>query len=465
MKTKHLGLAVLSTAALLLGGCVGGNGKTEVLFWAPFGSGYTTALNNLIDEFNATRDDFTVKCESQGSYKNIQTNITNSLTTRSYPNFALGYPDHFAGYIKSSIMLELDDYIAAYDEAHAEELSAMGYESIIDDYYPQYMDENLNLKFDASGKGYVMGLPFNKSTELLSYNGYMFDYIQYVDPTITAIPDTYSDWLTVGQKIRQIIIENQETALAGKKLFGTFDDDGKASNFEIADKETKSIAGKEQLLDCSLVNATNFKVFTWNDLDNMFITLVRQFGGQYTEYTQNDMKVYKHGFATFWDDNNREKTRLALQTIDDLHNARVFGTASELTGGDKDTASDPFISNQVFAIASSSGGLSYNLNKNTTRVRLHTVPYYDADHKFVISHITLVITSLLSPKVQIWVYLTKVQMNKSNIASMLWSQCPLVIYKLNGQVKLVIIQPVNPLWNPIHIKHSYLLLMEIDNLF
>ena len=381
MKVHKIGLGLLASATLVLAGCTGDQNK--VTFWAPFGSGYTTALNNLVNNFNKSQDRFTVEVSSKGSYKNIQKEITNSITTSSYPHFALGYPDHFAGYIDSSIMIELDDYIEAYDEAHAEELKAKGYESIIDDYYPQYMKENRELKFKPDGTGYTMGIPFNKSTEVLSYNGYMFDYVAANDPSVTEMPNTYAEWETFGQKVRDVIINNAETSLAGKRLFGTADDDGRASGFVVSTE--KSVAGKDLLLDCTYVNATNFKVLTWNDLDNMFITLVRQFGGTYTEYTQNDMKVYKHGWATFWDQNNKEKTKLALETIDNLHDKLIFGTASELTGGDSDTASDPFIQNNVFALVSSSGGLSYNLNKNTTRVRLHAVPYNTGDLKFVIS--------------------------------------------------------------------------------
>ncbi len=393
---KNLGLALLAATSILMAGCINNTPvgpdptptptkKDQVLFWAPFGSGYTTALENLIKNFNNKQETFQVKCESQGSYKNIQTNITNSITTATYPNFALGYPDHFAGYIKSSIMLTLDDFIENYDNEHKEELAALGYESIIDDYYPQYMDENLTLKFKPDGTGYVMGLPFNKSTELLSYNGYMFDYVQAMDATIEKVPETYAEWASIGAKIRNVVISNEATSLVGKKLFGTTDADGKASEFQVEPASTEKVEGKKLLLDCEYVNDTNFKVFTWNDLDNMFITLVRQFGGVYTSYTKNDMSVYKHGFAEFWNDENKANTKQALQVIDDLHNAKIFGTASELTGGDKDTASDPFIQNKVFALVSSSGGLSYNVNGNATRVRLQEIPYNTADHKHVIS--------------------------------------------------------------------------------
>lgn len=383
MKKKLFGLSLIATATLLLPACNGGN---DIVFWSPFGSGYTTQLNTLIESMNE-KNEFHVRVESKGSYPNIQAAITKSLSTHTFPHFALGYPDHFAGYINSQIMVELDEFIEAYDEKHADELQKMGYTSIIDDYYENYMQENKELKYDeVTGDPYVMGIPFNKSTEVLSYNGHMLDYMKSVDETI-ALPATYGEWLTFGRKVRQILIDDEATKIAGKYLYGAVDADGTASDFLLsATKLDKGDipAGKELIGDYSLVNATNFRVLSWHDLDNMFITLVRQWGGQYTSYTVQDRKTYKHGWATFWDDVNKEKTLAALETIDELHNAKIFGTGKEMTG-DEDDASGPFKDGKLFALVSSSGGLSYNVNKNKARVRIAAIPYYSDQYKFVIS--------------------------------------------------------------------------------
>ena len=380
MKNKKIiCVSLASTAALLLGGCAGG---ADVTFWAPFGSGYTTQLEVLVQRFNESDAGFTVGVESAGSYQNLQKNINNSLATRGFPNFTLGYPDHFAGYIKSGIMIELDGYVKQYDIEHKAELEALGYTSILDDFYQQYMTENYTLKYKGNtDEGYLMGIPFNKSTELLSYNGYMWNYVvANSELTDEDFPNTYAEWATVGATIRQVVLDN----LAGKVLFGTVDEEGTASNFEVKEKGTKTVEGKKLLLDCQYVNSTNFRVFSWNDLDNMFITLVRQFGGKYTEYTKEDRINYKKGFAVFFDGENKQKTIDALTVIDNLYKAGIFGTKKTIDPSAKN-ASDPFKNNLLFGLVSSSGGLSYNVSQNDTRVRLHTIPYQDETHKYVIS--------------------------------------------------------------------------------
>ena len=72
-------------------------------------------------------------------------NINATLNTGDYPNMANGYPDHFAGYAKNDALLDLTALINAYDEAHA---SVAGYTKLLDDYYPEYMKENKELKLN-----------------------------------------------------------------------------------------------------------------------------------------------------------------------------------------------------------------------------------------------------------------------------------------------------------------------------
>lgn len=382
-KQFKMGIAALALGVMpLVTACPGARGGSLIL-WSSFGSSYTTALTTLVERYMEQHPEIQIDNQSQGSYKQIQTNIMNSISTSSYPNFANGYPDHFAGYIKSGIQLGLDEYIEQWDSEHQDWLAEKGYTSIVDDYYPEYMDENKNLLFHTDGTPYIVGLPFNKSTEVLGYNGFMFDYLKSVDSSVTKIPETWAEWATFGPKLRAIMFTGAN-ALAGKYLYGRQTAQGDASDFTVVANKADAPTGEgiELLLDCSKVDAEHFRVLSWDALDNMFITLVRQWGGQYTSYTAEDMKSPQHGWFTAWDATNKDKTKAALQEIKTLHDAGIFGVPSEMT--DDSYASSAFTNNMCFAMSCSSGGLSYNI-KNGIRLRLSTVPYKDNDKKYVIS--------------------------------------------------------------------------------
>ncbi len=353
---------------LIAGGASGCGASADLILWTGFGAAYTQMLNStLVTPYN-TDAGIVIENQSQGSYDKLQSNINNSISTQSYPNFANGYPDHFAGYIKSNIQVPLDDYIAAYDKEHGTNLIA--------DYYPEYMTENTTLKYKADGTGYIMGLPFNKSTEVMGYNGYFMEYAKSVDSSI-KVPETWDEWKVEGPKMLKVM-EN----LYGKYLFGTVDasDPDKISNFEVMDSATGP-DGKELLLDCSTVTKDRFRLLSWDSSDNMFITIVRQWGGEYTSYTSEDAKKYQHGWAEFASGENREKTLEALNYFLDLYNNGIFGLPGNIS--DSSYSSTAFKANQCMFTICSSGGLSYNIG--TFRFKVAPIPYKDADNKYVIS--------------------------------------------------------------------------------
>ncbi len=388
---KHLVKAfMLSAVAAMACGCPnngggGGGGNTgrkaNITYWGSFGSALTTTLDTLIEEYNETVDKYTVEHISHKSYKDIKKDIDASIGTQTYPNFANGYPDHFAKYISHNIMLSLGTpdgsagYAKSYADSHQEYMQKLGVTNLFDDYYEEYMDEVKALKYDDAGNPYVMGLPFNKSTELLGYNVYMLDYLQQVDPTI-ELPKTYAEWATTGVKIKDIVLRD----LAGKKLTGKVDGEHATDMVAIA-PDAEPTDGRTVIADMKDVDESNFTVLSWDALDNMFITLVRQYGGQYTSYTQADMAL-GHGWATFWDNANKAATRAAMEMVIDLHNKGIFKMPLETS--DKSFASNNFKQYMTFAMVCSSGGLSNNIDP-AVRLGLAEIPYADASRKYVIS--------------------------------------------------------------------------------
>ena len=399
MKKNFLAKAsLLSAAVVLTTGCTGG--KHQIVCWTSFGSEYSGYYQVAIDSYNQTLDEkVEVKNEPvKGGYDELKKKIDGSVGPQTYPNFANGYPDHFASYIKAGIQIPMDNLIETYNKEHAAELAEKGYTSIMDDYYDDYMEENLTLRYKPDGTGYVMGLPFNKSTEVLGYNGYLFDFVnlKYQEDhqgEVFTMPQTYADWLAKGPIIRSYVLDN----LAGKVFFGAIGADKHLTAWDALPMETGTDGkpkdptapeGMEKIFDMTDVNADNFIVLSWDALDNMFITLVRQFGGQYTSYTAEDA-ASGHGWATFWDDNNKAATREALKTVVKLHDAQVFKHPMEIEGNTSSFASDLFKKYKTFAMVCSSGGLSYNVVNNSKdqkwRFRMSEIPYQDAEHKYVIS--------------------------------------------------------------------------------
>ena len=369
----HKKYAKITTAALfgiLVAGSASGCGENyDLTMWIGFGSSYTTAVNNLIDRYTAQAE-VSIKIETQGGYDKLQSNLTNSISTSSYPNFAHGYPDHFAGYIKSNIQVELDDYIDAYNKENKTDL--------LSDYYPEYLKEVKELKYRSDGTGYIMGLPFNKSTEVLAYNKFFVDYAMSKDSSIT-FPETWDEWKTVGPKFLAVMDGLYESYLYGVP---STSDDTKYSNYVVSKSSEAPTENHVLLLDCSLVKEDGFRLMSWDSSDNMFITIVRQWGSVYTTYTSDDAKKYKHGWAEFNTAENKDKTMAAMEFFSDLYKERIFGLPGNIS--DDSYSSTAFKTNKCMFVVCSSGGLSYNV-VDKGRMGLAPIPYKTADKKYVIS--------------------------------------------------------------------------------
>ncbi len=383
-------IAITAVAALLAAGTTTSchkKGDSDLLMWTGFGSSYSIALRDVLDAYTADSG-VTVEHESQGGYPNLQNNMNNSIATATYPDIANGYPDHFAGYINNEIQVPLDDFIKEYNEEHGGDL--------LSDYFPEYMKENQELAYDEAGNKITYGLPFNKSTEVLGYNNYFLQYAQKINSSL-KVPATWDELRTLGPgfySVMDTLAKHDETL--GKWVYGTIDPEDAnhilPDSWElvdaVADKkgtEPEYVpAGKTLLLDCAKVDMKYFRVCSWDSADNMFITIVRQWGSEYTSFTKADMAI-GHGWARFYDAANRDATKAALQYFEDLYANGTFGLPSDLSST-ASYSSDSFLSNQCIFTVCSSGGLSYNIKEGYGRkFRVAPIPYHDASKKFVIS--------------------------------------------------------------------------------
>ena len=225
-----LGLPLLAMLATSLSGCGGRNSYAYDLdfnvdvsgqtidMWAGFGSAINDVLGDLLDEFTRLTG-VKVNYESKSNYDDCLKAVTLAATSGKYPHVVVGYPDHFASYVKSDIIVRLDYYFE--NDVNNPTFEPAGEKFKISDFYTDYMVENQSIEFDENGKPFTLGVPFNKSTEVLVYNKTFFEYCAKDETLKTKIfvPATYDELETVGKNILSYLADN---SLYGKTLY----DDG-----------------------------------------------------------------------------------------------------------------------------------------------------------------------------------------------------------------------------------------------
>lgn len=368
---KSVGFALLTTAAMVVTGCFGQkesgadpNGPVD--FWSSFGAAYTNELNAIVDEV-AAKTGIEINHTSKGSYPEIRRAMISATAVGDYPNIATGYPDHFVSYLAADILTPLDDLLTQ------EEIS---------DYYPDYLTENKFYDNTGTGTQKLYGVPFNKSTELLGYNGVFVDYCATIDPSLATIPVTWDEWKTKGPDYQEILAD---LATHQNVVVGVQSDEGTASEFEVLPKNSKAPTGKKVLLDFSNADVNQTYLMSWDSTDNAFITLTRQWGAEYTKLPEDQAQKpanRRKGSVMFTSSENKPKVVEFLKFFHDLHKAKIFATPGHLGGSYASTA---FENCRVMFMVCSSGGLSYNTTNWAHRFRVAPIPYKDAEHKYVIS--------------------------------------------------------------------------------
>ena len=344
---------------------------TSITMWTSFGGEMQAFLEGIVPEFEEATG-VTVNFETKSGYDNLKAAIVGSASTKSYPNITFGYPDHFASYVASDIIVRLDYYFengasTKYDYAPA------GDQFKIDDFYADYMVENQTIEYDENGKGYTLGVPFNKSTETMTYNVTFFNWAKTQDSTI-AVPATWDEVATQSEKILDLLEE--------KGVYGhVVGNDNKV----YADSDACYAAtGAGAMLDFSLVQdaslpgsdpASSFRPLGRDSQSNFFITSIRQWGGTYTTIDSEG-----RGHLAF----DSQETKDALTEMQNLYNNNYIGIPA--TWGEAKYCSNVFTRlNCVMTIGSSAGVDSNAPTGDKFDILCAPVPYKSADKKYVIS--------------------------------------------------------------------------------
>lgn len=337
-------------------------------FWTGFGTVINSILQPMLEDFTNLTG-IIVEYDAKGGYTGLQQAINLSATSETYPHIANGYPDHFAGYIASDIILRLDGFIendkdipltrTDEDGVVFEELPHLD----LDDFYVAYMDENRQLEYDRDGNPYTLGLPFNKSTEVAVINKTAFDLFNELDSTI-KVPETWDEVETVSTKVRNL--------MATKGYYGKVvgsDNNAYASSSAMPSGVTQKISFAE-------VTAEEFRLLSVDSQANQFITGVRQWGGTYTEMD----KVTRKGYIKF----DSDETRAYLTRMRELFDAKHIGIPQ--TWEESLYASGPFKDGKSIMNIGSSGGVTNAVPQaNAFVLDAKPYPYYQADKKYVIS--------------------------------------------------------------------------------
>lgn len=223
----------------------------EIVFWHSNGSVIENALKGYASDFErmmrAEGYNITVKIEKPAStYDDLRETFINAIKGAKLPNLIQNYPDHVVEYDKNNVILPLTPYI--FHPVHG--MGSRPNESI-NDILEAYRYENRSNNLI----GDFLSLPFNKSTEIVSYNKTYFDAVLRG----RTMPTTWQDLFALTDDIIAIK-DNQIDAIVARWR----------------------AAGKP--LATSVINEAKekFVPFTYDSSANAFITLTRQFGGEYT---------------------------------------------------------------------------------------------------------------------------------------------------------------------------------------
>ena len=271
--------------------------ETVVTFYHANGAAIQEVIQEIIDNFQEDMYEqygvrVTVEQTSQGDYDTLRQTIASSIASGNQPTVAQTYPDHVSLYLEGEAVASLDKYI---------EHKSYGLEGSASDSYG-YID-----RFWAEGsiydkEGTTYSIPFNKSTEVLFYNKNLFDKYGW------EVPATWDDVIAICEDWKQTA--EYQKVVDSKKDVGGIGIDSEA---------------------------------------NFFITLIQQWGGQYTGFD-------KDGNGTYLFDNPKAKAALAWLVEE-------FNKGNTVTSTHLGTnyCSDAFKAGQLPMTIGSSAGASYNV--------------------------------------------------------------------------------------------------------
>ncbi len=343
----------------------------EITFWHSNGQviedalkGYATDFENMM---RAEGYNITVNVDKPAStYDDLRTTFISAIKGAELPNLVQNYPDHVVEYNNNGVIASLSPYIFHPFYGMGDEPDESIYD-ILEAY--RYENRSNNLIGD------YLSLPFNKSTEVAAYNKTFFDAVLKGRP----MPDTWQD------------------------LFALIDDILDIKDDMIDDISFRWQAAGKPLTSAELQEVKDqFVPFTYDSMGNAFITLTRQWGG---EYTSRDPVTGK-GQVKFINPNTTEMLNFFAED-----SGRTF-TVPQFWGVDY-ANNVSFKGTTIFSVGST-GGVRYNTpvenGVELYEIGIMPVPYdkYNPSSRQVIqqgTNISLTNTGTAQQKLASWLFL------------------------------------------------------------
>lgn len=277
MKRSRMGTILpIMSAAMLLAACSGGASSTtpsvpgstgtdtntsipgtdeyqpyftdkdvNITLWTTAGETAQTILDDYIAKFNELEPRIKITNNKiSGSYDDLKNQIITGFSSDSYPDIAYCYPDHVAEYLYYGKAAKLDDYIN--DPVYG--WSAEDLEDIV----PAFIEEGQ--QYSAEG---TYSVPFSKSTEAMFYNPIIIgldlsDYDKTIGDNGTITEDYINNitWEEMFEHLAPALKKYNDAQPAETKIYDSTDE--------------------------------NSAIIGYDSDDNLFITLAKQYGYDYT---------------------------------------------------------------------------------------------------------------------------------------------------------------------------------------
>jgi ABC-type glycerol-3-phosphate transport system substrate-binding protein len=300
----------------------------EISLWHSNGATIENALMGYAEDFMTLYPNITVNIIKSGNnYDELRENVINAIRGGELPNIVQNYPDHVMEYIDNAAVVPLTPFM--YHPTHG--------------YNPDVTEESLldivlsyrkeNSQYTPDGEYY--SVPFNKSTEVMIYNKTIMDAL-VADGTLDAIPDVWT-W----QMLFDLADDMERVAVQE----GIIDQIVANLNLSTNEAEHKTAEELQSIKD-------NFVPIAYDSPANAFITLTRQWGGQYTGLGSDRV-----GQILFDNPQTREAMSYFYDHRDDGQTAGAF-TIPGRWG--TEYASDSFKMGQTAVTFGSTGGARYN---------------------------------------------------------------------------------------------------------
>jgi len=298
----------------------------EISLWHSNGATIENALNGYADDFMALYPNITVNIIKSGNnYDELRENVINAIRGGELPNIVQNYPDHVMEYIDNAAVVPITPFMYHPTHGYNPDITE---ESLLD-IVLSYRKENS--QYTPDGEYY--SVPFNKSTEVMIYNKTIMDAL-IAEGTIDAVPETWQDLFAIADDMERVAVEE-----------GIIDQIITKINLSTNEAEHKTAEELQSIKD-------NFVPIAYDSPANAFITLTRQWGGQYTSIGAD-----RNGQILFDNPQTREAMSYFYDQRDDGQTEGAF-TIPGRWG--TEYASDSFKMGQTAVTFGSTGGARYN---------------------------------------------------------------------------------------------------------